>query len=69
MPISRAEKENIGGPRGSMTTRHMQNRQDAANIGKPPKGGIFLNNPNQLAQVEVMQRMFSPQNALQGSYL
>jgi len=52
-----AEKENFTGLRGSMTSRHMQNRQNAANIGKPPKA---LNNPNQLAQVEHMQRMFSP---------
>ena len=41
-----AEKENFTGLRGSMTSRHMQNRQNAANIGKPPKA---LNNPNQLA--------------------
>ena len=66
MPLPKAEKENqqINGARGSMTTRHMQNRHDAANLGKPPKGGVFLNNPNQLAQVEHMQRMFSPQNVL-----
>ena len=45
--VQKNEKENI---RGSMTTRHMQNRQDAANIGKPPKAnGVFLNNPHHLA--------------------